>query len=466
MSSQSMIRVGLVLLTGAAALGACSGDDGKPPTGFDPDAQAGAAGIGGTAGDAGSSGSGGSSGAGKGGSAGLDGSSEGSGGTGGVSGFGGVGGGSDAGPDGDGAIDDPEPGTCGNGSLEPGEGCEAKDEDIDFGGKTCQSFGYSQGNLVCLLPRCAIDISKCSGTERCANGRSDDGDAFVDCDDSDCAKACADACSMPEIIPDPSTIQAKLAGHTSKLAPSCYPTSAGGIVYQVTAAVSGVLDVTLTSGADLNLSVRTSCSSSGSELGCSDGAPGIPSVERLRVPVTQGQKLFVVVAGSGQSGDFKLELRSRTVRCGDFHRDLTEQCDDGNKNAADGCSSQCQLEPSEVEQNGTIGQANAYTGTYAVGSISPAKDMDVYSVPVIAANSMIRARTTDFGDAVCAENALDSYVEILNASGTVLAADDDSGVEYCSLAEAWGLPVGQYFVRVSASDATPTFSYKLLVTVQ
>jgi cysteine-rich repeat protein len=356
---------------------------------------------------------------------------------------------------------DPDRGICGNGVVEPGEGCEGN----DLGGKTCRSYGFEQGNPVCIS--CAIDIRSCTGTEQCGNGRDDDGDGDIDCTDDECTSACANPCSEIELLPDPSITQSTTAGHASVLTPSCLvpgTPSAGEVVYRVNVQSSGVLDVTLTSSVDMNLSVRGDCSAVDSERACSEIAAGSGAKEHVVVPVGRGDSLLVIVDGSGEIGTFTLDIKSRSLTCGDLHRDPGEDCDDGNTVSADGCSAGCRLEPSEIEPNATPAQATLITAAKAVGSITPAGDADVYAVDVASPNADLRAEIVDFGDGVCASNELDSYVEILDRDGaTVLSGDDDRGTGYCSLALTWGLPVGRYYVKVTASGATPTFAYQLLI---
>ena len=268
-------------------------------------------------------------------------------------------------------------------------------------------------------------------------------------------------------MPDPSITQSSTAGHASTLTPSCLVTgtsSTGEVVYRVNVETSGVLDVKLTSSADLNLSVRGECSSAGSERACSEFAAGAGAREHVVVPAGRGDSLLVIVDGSGEIGTFTLEVKSRPLSCGDFNRDPGEECDDGNPLSADGCSSTCRIEPSEIEPNATPAQATPYPATKAVGSIAPSGDVDVYAVDVALPNSDLRAEIVDFGDGACESGQLDSYVEILDRDGTtVLNGDDDRGTGYCSLALAWGLAAGKYYVRVTASGATPTFAYQLLI---
>lgn len=59
------------------------------------------------------------------------------------------------------------PSECGNGIAEPGEGCDGS----DFRGETCQTLGYSGGQLVCTSI-CHVDTSGCF----CAGGAIFPGD--------------------------------------------------------------------------------------------------------------------------------------------------------------------------------------------------------------------------------------------------------------------------------------------------
>ena len=456
MPAQPVTRFGALLSAAVVTLFACSGGDERPP----PIASAGRGASGGSGGSsAGSGGTGGSSEDAAGGSTGRQG---------------------DAGPDGSfedssggtdnsdadatggtGGEPEPDAGTCGNGVIEPGEGCEGN----DLGGKSCRTYGYDEGLPHCVS--CAIDIRGCTGSEQCGNGRDDDADGDIDCMDDQCTSACANPCSEIETLPDPSITQSTTAGHASVLTPSCLvqgTTSTGEVVYRVNVETSGVLEVKLTSNADLNLSVRGDCATAESERACSEVAAGVSAKERVVVPAGRGDSLLVVVDGSGDIGTFTLDVRSRPLTCGDRHRDPGEECDDGNLASADGCSAGCRLEPTEIEPNGTPAQATVFSAMKAVGSIAPASDVDVYAVDVTAPNTDLRAETADFGDGACEAGELDSYVEILDKDGTtVLNGDDDRGPGYCSLALAWGLSIGRYYVRVTASGSTPTFAYQLLI---
>lgn len=449
--------VALFAMTGLALASACGGGDDHPasPSGTGATGGASGKGAGGTAdATAGSAGTAGGAAA-----AGADGSV--TGGTGGSAGAAGA----------DGAVGSAgATGTaiCGNSIAEEGEQCDGP----DLRGEDCTSFGYSSGTLTCT-PTCELDPRKCTGTEICANGRDDDGDGLVDCADTDCAGACADPCASPEPLPDPTfDWKSDTTGHASTLAPSCVRQGASSgpeVVYQFTAGTTGLLDARLTAAvADLDLSVRTSCGDASSELGCSETITAAGGTEWLRVSITQGQSVFIVVDGDGntEQGTFTLNVRSRTVVCGDGIRDPGEQCDDHNTVSGDGCSATCTLESDETEPNGTTADADPYTAPPFVASIDPTGDVDVFAVDLPNPNSTLTVQVKDLGDGSCANLTLDSYLELIDTNGTVLASNDDYGTNYCSRAQATGLAAGKYFIRVKASGQATTFPYLLDVTVQ
>jgi len=452
------MRAAWLPLVGLIGISSCSDDDRPARPG------AGGTGLTGSGGSAagGASGSGGSV-AGNGGSAGDDGGAGSDGaGAGGAAGVGGeAGSGGAAGGQGDAGAP-----VCGNQVAEFGEGCDG----ADFRGATCRSYGFESGTLAC--DQCDVDLGGCTGTENCNDSRDNDGDLLIDCADPDCSAACADACAAPATLPDPAfAVQGANNGHASLLTPSCLlPGTSSGreVVYRVVAVQSGVLDVRLrAASANLNVSVRRICGEAASELGCSETGAGAGITERVRVAVAQGEALFVVVDGSdtAEQGAFTLDVESRPVRCGDAVRDEGEECDDGNQDSNDGCSSSCTVESDETEPNGSTAEADPYTGFPFFAGIVPAADVDVFSIAVTA-GSTLTAETFDYGDGACSQNLLDSYLELLAPNGSsVLDEDDDGGAGFCSVVSASNLSAGTYFVRVRASGTATTFPYVLNVHV-
>ncbi len=438
-----------LLAAGALVAGACSSGKSKPGpaagggSGLTGNDGGGTGGSGATGGVAGSGGTGATGGlAGGGGTGGL----AGGGGTGGLAGSGGTGG---------------APANCGNSVAELGEDCDG----TDLAGRSCQKLGYSGGSLGCT-GGCKFDTSGCTSSgEICSDGIDNDGDTDVDCDDSDCAASCADSCASPTVVGDPTTVNGNTTGHSAKTDPSCgKPATPTGpeVIYELTAAKTGVLEASLNTSSSLLLSIRTACGNVGTELACS----GKGSV---KVAATAGTKYYIAVDGvnASDTGPFVLTAESRTISCGDAHRDGNEECDDGNTTPGDGCSASCTIESDETEPNGTTGTANTLVQPFHA-SISPSGDIDVVKVVVPSAPSSIIVDTFDYGDGACFQQLLDSFVEIIGTDGTtVLASDDDSGAGLCAHAAVSGLAAGTYYVRVQASSAgsIPTFPYLLNVVV-
>jgi cysteine-rich repeat protein len=351
--------------------------------------------------------------------------------------------------------------------LDPGEPCEG----ADLGGNTCQSLGFDTGTLTCKSD-CTLETSACSGTETCQDGLDNDGDTSIDCADSDCTASCMDACAVPVLLADPSAnITGNTAGH-SALAVNSSCSSPGGpaIAYTFTAATTGFLDAELLSFSDanLNLSIRTACADDLSEVACSDNAIDMGTAEKVSIPINQNDTVYIVVSGSdaAQAGPFSLNARSRTLACGDGFADPPEECDDNDMMSGDGCSNLCTVEATEVETNNSVGTANVYSAPF-YAAISPAGDEDFIAIAVPSSPSSLVASVEEITTQACPDFLLDSYIEILNTAATVVASNDDGGNGYCSSTVAGGLSAGMHYVRVraSATGSTPTFPYRLHLTL-
>jgi cysteine-rich repeat protein len=155
-------------------------------------------------------------------------------------------------------------------------------------------------------------------------------------------------CAAPFSVDDPSNGTAgDSTGAANQMDGSCLGGGAPDVVFSVTP-TGNLLEVTLTpAAADLGVFVipATSCVGDGSvaddEIECEDvGVAGDP--ENLTATVTPGQEILVIVSGfQGDAGAFTLDVSSRNVVCGDGQLDGTEECDDGNQNAGDGCDATC-----------------------------------------------------------------------------------------------------------------------------
>ncbi len=351
---------------------------------------------------------------------------------------------------------------CGNGALDPGEDCDG----ADLAGATCASIGFPGGDLACGVA-CFYDTAGCIGSEVCFDGVDNNGNGKLDCQEVACADACGDACLAPLLVGDGESQSGYTAGHANALHASCTAESGPELVFVVTAAQTGVLDVTLVEdgGAPFSVSVRSSCGADASEIACSAAyLPGTGDQKKVTVPVVAGQSLFIVVDGDGASaaGSFTIFPQSRPLFCGDGVEDAPETCDDGNDAVGDGCSPTCQLEPTEVEPNGSIAASNPI-GSPWYAQVSPAGDVDVVQISLQTAAGLA-VWTDGLGDGKCLDGSMDTVVTLLDGAGNTLATNDDHAGA-CSLASVASLAPGAYFARIEApagaSQAAATFPYQL-----
>jgi cysteine-rich repeat protein len=168
------------------------------------------------------------------------------------------------------------------------------------------------------------------------------------------------------------------------------------------------------------------------------------------------------------TGTVTLTWTAVKVVCGDGRLDWSETCDDRNTTAGDGCAEICQLTASrEVEPNNVVNAAAApiTSDAYVGGSLSPGTDADVLPVKNNYPGPIAISFET-FGDTpgTC---AIDTYVELLNGGGTVLASDDDgSRALFCS-ALTYSVPSGAtIYVRVTSFRMTAIANYGLFIKFQ
>lgn len=163
--------------------------------------------------------------------------------------------------------------------------------------------------------------------------------------------------------------------------------------------------------------------------------------------------------------------------CGDgYTQEIAgEECDDGNADALDGCSSVCALEAGcfEDEPNDRFVQANLMDGcTQVVGAIDPLGDTDWFSfevTPALAGASIV-AETTDGSGAAC--GGFDSWLTLYDRNGVELVMDDNDGTGDCSRIApdldlgAQNLAPGHYTLQVQYIGNAGTFDdYRLLVSI-
>ncbi len=181
--------------------------------------------------------------------------------------------------------------------------------------------------------------------QNCVDAEDDDFDGEADCSDTDCAGACANACSSQIELSDPSYVTGSTVGHGDLYASSCADDSGAEVAYSFTAAQSGLLQISLDSPADLGVAVFASCVSS--ELACADNYFG-GFTEYLEVSVTMGTTYTILVDGyaSGEESDFSLTVE--TVPVGDVCEWL--DCDDFNACTVDSCVSGLGCENDPITQ--------------------------------------------------------------------------------------------------------------------
>jgi len=352
------------------------------------------------------------------------------------------------------------PAVCGNGVIEAGEDCDG----AEVGDADCATVGFEEGELACA--DCTFDPSGCSGTERCYDGRDNDGDGDADCADADdCADACASSCGAPPELADPDTVKGDTTGHANRLDASCGAgagLSGPEVVYRFVAGATGVLEARASSSAaELVVSLTDGCDQGVTELACAWGSVAA-------APVTVGDVIHVVVDGlsATDAGPYTLEIATRATECGDGVLDVGEECDDAGNEAGDGCAPDCAVESSEQPQNDAPNQPDPLASPY-FGRIDPSGDEDWIAVEVPAGGGTVVATTRGFLPGDCASGDLDPYLELYDETGATLLADDDDTIDLCAVLESPPLDEGTVLLRVTAAtENTPTFPYVLEVSVE
>jgi cysteine-rich repeat protein len=350
---------------------------------------------------------------------------------------------------------------CGDGVKGGEEPCDGD----DFGELTCAAFGYSSGALACSA--CTISAENCSGSEICNDGADNDGDGTVDCSDEDCAPGCADPCLAPTPLLDGFLASGRISGQLAPEPSSCTDGDATGqAIFIYEPQLTGMLELSLNADAeDLYLSLRSGCDNVNSELSCQQTSDSSASVRQIEV--NQGEAIYLVVESPDRSVPraFTLSATAHPVACGDAYVDLDEECDDGNRVDDDGCNNECLFLTSEDEPNSSVEEADPYTAPEFFGEIRNDSDIDIVSIAVAAGQSLI-VETLDLGDGTCGRRELDNWIDVLDAEESVLASNDDGGIEFCAALVTGPLAAGTYYVRTRASGVAETFFYKLVISLQ
>lgn len=111
--------------------------------------------------------------------------------------------------------------------------------------------------------------------------------------------------------------------------------------------------------------------------------------------------------------------------------------------------------PAPDDHGNTFGTATSISMGGSRAGVIQAGDVDVFTFTLTSAQA-VRLRTT---------GTMDTYGELYNSSGTLLASDDDSGTDLNFDITHMGLPSGTYYVRVRGYSSSTTGSYTLFLSV-
>ena len=333
------------------------------------------------------------------------------------------------------------PTACGNGVV---TGTEVCDDGNGTSGDGCDTN--------CTVTACGNGVV--TGTEACDDGNGVIGDG---CDDGPTGNCSVTACGNGVVSPG----EACDDGNNTN-GDACDDGPGGNCVFDGGGCGNGVV-----TGAeacdDGNLTNGDGCDANCTPTGCGNG----------------------IVSGIEQCDDGNLvngdgcDSNCTPTGCGNGVLTGAEVCDDGNTTGADGCSATCTPENIESEPNNTCGAEDGpflVSGSVnVIAAITPIGDLDFFSFTLPGPGpSSIKIET--FSGVVPGACAVgnDTLLELRAPNcTTVLASDDDDGINACSLIDAAGadtgarkLPAGTYFVRVSEfNNDLAIANYNVSVTV-
>ncbi len=177
-----------------------------------------------------------------------------------------------------------------------------------------------------------------------------------------------------------------------------------------------------------------------------------------------GGTYYISIESIEGQGDYSLVLVIGSAACGNgiVETATSEQCDDGNAMAGDGCSDTCQVESagsvSGLDQSQTFSDA-----------ISPGSQNDFYQV-ILPSPGFILAETGVPTLGTCAEPA-DTIVTVLDSNFETVARNDDGDIGLCSQLTGThfgnqAIDAGTYWVRVESyggSGAMVIAAYQLQI---
>jgi cysteine-rich repeat protein len=246
-----------------------------------------------------------------------------------------------------------------------------------------------------------------------------------------------------------------------------------------------------TSSIDTALNLRTA---TGALLASNDDRSSSDWCSGLTYTLNVGETVYAHVIERGDDAEiarYALVAIYTAPVCGDSIIGPGEQCDDGNVDDGDGCSSTCQLEGvvNEVEPNedgtpstgGTGIGGNDFASANAdangafqdsvtiAASLSPAGDEDVFAFTNPGSTYVVLSLdvwnlATGYGIGTPCGGSIDTGMHIRNATGTSLASNDDrNGTSDRCSALSYAIPPGEtvYAHVVAYGDATVIPLYAL-----
>lgn len=120
----------------------------------------------------------------------------------------------------------------------------------------------------------------------------------------------------------------------------------------------------------------------------------------------------------------------------------------------------------EQEPNNSLATANN-VGSYSApgdaflvdGAINPSADQDWY---VFSVSDAAQMRIAVYGRPN-SDPPADSYLELFDSAGNLIASDDDSNINLFSSIEYNSTGAGTFYVRVTSYQGETSFDYKLIV---
>jgi len=280
-----------------------------------------------------------------------------------------------------------------------------------------------------LYDDCTSDPSICQdgGTadENCFDGVDNDLDGAIDCDDPSCAESCSTAptCPVSRTIETGAPVELRFSGTSDDVAGTCVGAGHDDLRYtfvpgQKESGLPGTLRVTWSANGPVGAHVRGECADAASELACATAAPSgvLPiSMPSGATPLTLAFEAVPLDTSETSATSVTVELEYVVAQCGNGERETSEQCDDGNDVAGDGCSPFCFIEPNYYcaaatplavgsHEGDTTDGSHAFSGPECAGperlyAFTPAADGTLALALTSSANLRLATFTTCHADA-------------------------------------------------------------------